>query len=264
MRVGTFNAISNGEYLQWKPGLGKLVELGRQPSARHMSTVAGFEKADQGLLPFSVDPSQGQLLSLLIQTPSARERVDQGGPIGYTIIALGLAAGLLGLVRWAYMVLVGTRVGAQKKTREATQSNPLGRILSVYDDNADADPEGLALKLDEAILRESTKLDRYLWAVKVVSVIAPLMGLLGTVTGMIQTFQAITLYGTGDPKLMAGGISEALVTTMLGLFVAIPLVFLHAMVSTGAKKIVDVLEEQSAGLIAQRAETRSGERDGPA
>ena len=114
--------------------------------------------------------------------------------------------------------------------------------------------ETLELKLDEAILSESASLDKLLWAVKVVSVVAPLMGLLGTVTGMIRTFQAITLFGTGDPKMMASGISEALVTTMLGLFVAIPLVLLHAIVANTSKGVVEVLEEQAAGLIARRAE----------
>ncbi len=84
--------------------------------------------------------------------------------------------------------------------------------------------------------------------------IAPLLGLLGTVTGMIQTFQAITLFGAGDPKMMAGGISEALVTTMLGLTIAIPLVLLYDTLSNSTRRIIDVLDEQSAGLIAARSE----------
>jgi biopolymer transport protein ExbB len=127
-------------------------------------------------------------------------------------------------------------------------------VVAVYEENRSTDIETLELKLDEAILRESAKLDRFLWAVKVVSVVAPLMGLLGTVTGMIRVFTTITLVGTGDPKMMASGISEALVTTMLGLLVAIPLVLIHAFVSSGAKEIVGVLEEQSAGMVARQAE----------
>ena len=82
--------------------------------------------------------------------------------------------------------------------------------------------------------------------------LCPLFGLLGTVTGMIRTFQSITLFGAGDPRMMAGGISEALVTTMLGLVTAIPLVLLHAALANNTKKIVDTLDEQSAGLIAQQ------------
>jgi biopolymer transport protein ExbB len=134
------------------------------------------------------------------------------------------------------------------------EDNALARVVAVGEANGGADTETLELKLDEAILKESGEFDRYLWVIKAVSVVAPLMGLLGTVTGMIETFQVITLFGTGDPKLMAGGISEALVTTMLGLVVAIPLLLLHAALSSNAKLIIDVLEERAAGLVATRAE----------
>jgi len=132
--------------------------------------------------------------------------------------------------------------------------NPLGRVLGVYEQNRELDTETLELKLDEVVMRESSKLERFIWVVKAVSVVAPLLGLLGTVTGMIQTFQAITLFGAGDPKMMAGGISEALVTTMLGLTTAIPLVLLHSTLANSTRRIVEVLDEQSAGLIAARAE----------
>ena len=152
------------------------------------------------------------------------------------------------------LVAAGRKVAAQKKSDEIRDTNPLGRVLGVYEQNKTADVETLELKLDEVIMRESAGLQKLLWAVKVVSVVAPLMGLLGTVTGMIRTFQAITLFGTGDPKMMASGISEALVTTMLGLYVAIPLVLLHALVSNTSKGVVEILEEQAAGLIAKRAE----------
>jgi biopolymer transport protein ExbB len=150
----------------------------------------------------------------------------------------------------------GRKVAEQKKSDRVSDNNPLGRVLGIYEANRTSDVETLELKLDEVIMRESASLDKMLWAVKVVSVVAPLMGLLGTVTGMIRTFQAITLFGTGDPKMMASGISEALVTTMLGLYVAIPLVLLHALVSNTSKGVVEILEEQAAGLIARRAEQR--------
>ena len=104
------------------------------------------------------------------------------------------------------------------------------------------------------MLKEIPKINRGLLMVKVISVVAPLAGLLGTVTGMIKTFQVITLYGAGDPKLMAGGISQALVTTVLGLVVAIPMVLLHTVLSGRAKRLVNILEEQSAGLIAEHSE----------
>ena len=130
----------------------------------------------------------------------------------------------------------------------------LGRVLKIYNENPSADVESLELKLGEAILKEMPPLQRGILFIKVISVVAPLMGLLGTVTGMINTFQAITLFGTGDPRTMAGGISQALVTTVLGLVVAIPTVLLHTIVSGRSKSITQVLQEQSAGLVARRAE----------
>ena len=168
------------------------------------------------------------------------------GPIGWLILMLALP------VLW--VTIASRRVNAQRQSDDPSPGNALGRILSIYEENREADPETLELKLDEAVLRESSKLDRFHWVVKTISVIAPLLGLLGTVTGMIQTFQSITLFGTGDPKMMAGGISEALVTTMLGLMTAIPLVLLSDMLSNSTRRILDVLDEQSAGLIATRSE----------
>jgi biopolymer transport protein ExbB len=126
--------------------------------------------------------------------------------------------------------------------------------MSVYTDNKDIDIETLELKLDEAILRESAPLETGLNFIKVLYVVAPLLGLLGTVVGMIATFQMITLFGTGDPRMMAGGISTALVTTVLGLVVAIPLTLLHAFLQGKSKALIQILEEQAAGIIARLAE----------
>jgi biopolymer transport protein ExbB len=252
IRVGGFNAVSNGKYLILENG--KLQELPRQPVGTYLDTVAPFESATVGMARIAIDPSRGSILKVLIETPDARERVEQGGIVGYTIILLGAMAGVLAIVRWLIVSVAARKVMAQKGREEVDRNNPLGRILGVYEDNKATDVETLELKLDEVIMKETSNLQRLLWAVKVVSVVAPLMGLLGTVTGMIQTFQAITLFGTGDPKMMASGISEALVTTMLGLIVAIPLVLLHAMVANSSKSVIQILEEQAAGLIARRAE----------
>ena len=151
--------------------------------------------------------------------------------------------------------IVNRRVASQVKSPDAPKSdNPLGRVLAVYEDNPSANTETLELKLSEAVLKETKGLNRSLMFLKVIAVVAPLLGLLGTVTGMIVTFQAITLFGTGDPKLMAGGISQALVTTVLGLCVAIPTVFLHTMASVRSRRITQVLEEQATGLVAERSE----------
>ena len=258
IRAGVFSAVSGGRYVLWEidaAGVGKLRDLVKQPPARYLNTVSGFERSTDGMARLAVDPSRGSLLSLLIETPSSIERIQQGKAVGYVIITLGVIAGALGIVRWLIMTVVARRVAAQRKSDTPNKGNPLGRVLSVYDENRDADAETLELRLDEAVLRETARLERFLWLVKVVSVVAPLLGLLGTITGMIQTFQAITLFGAGDPKMMAGGISQALVTTMLGLTVAIPLVLLHALVANSTKHIVDVLDEQSAGLIATKAES---------
>jgi biopolymer transport protein ExbB len=253
-RVGVFSVLMNGRYLAWESRDQQLRELTRQPPGRHLGTVAPFERQEEGFAPLSLDPSQGALLAALIETPSPTERVQQGGSVGYVIIGLGVMAGVLGLVRWVAISITTRRVAAQRNDERPDSGNPLGRVLAVYEANAMSDTETLELRLDEVVLRETAHLERFLWLVKVVSVVAPLLGLLGTVTGMIQTFQAITLFGAGDPKMMAGGISEALVTTMLGLVTAIPLVLLHATLANSTRRITDTLDEQSAGLIALRSE----------
>ena len=252
IRVGGFNALSEGVYLIYEES--KLQELPKQPAGTYLDTVSRFESATGDMARLAVDPSGGAILKVLIQTPGFIERIKLGGGVGYAIIVLGLLAGTLAIVRWVIVFGTGRKVAVQKKSDRVSDGNPLGRVLGIYEANRTTDVETLELKLDEVIMRESASLDKMLWAVKVVSVVAPLMGLLGTVTGMIRTFQAITLFGTGDPKMMASGISEALVTTMLGLYVAIPLVLLHALVSNTSKGVVEILEEQAAGLIARRAE----------
>jgi len=257
-RIGAFNVISNGKYLQFVPETGRLIELGQQPQQRYLDKVIGLEAASAGAMPFGVDPSRGQILSLLVQAPDLRERIDQGGVVGYVIIGLGCLALLIALERFLTLTFTGLRVSAQARKPDQPGRNPLGRILRVYHDNPKTDVETLELKLSEAILKETPKINRMLMFLKIIAVVAPLLGLLGTVTGMIITFQAITLFGTGDPKLMAGGISQALVTTVLGLCVAIPTVLMHTLVASRARRVNQVLEEQATGMIAQHAERQHG------
>ena len=254
IRAGPFTAISNGGYLLWDPVKQTLGELSRQPPSKYLDTVGGFESATSGYAKLAVDPSKGALLNALLDTPSPVERVNQGGYVGRVIITLGLGSLLVGIWRWLVISTASRKVRAQQKNNASNRNNPLGRILALSENEAGIGSESLELRLDEAVLKETSELERYLWLVKTVSVVAPLLGLLGTVTGMIQTFQAITLFGAGDPKMMAGGISEALVTTMLGLITAIPLVLLYDTLSNSASRIIDVLDQQSAGLIAARAE----------
>jgi biopolymer transport protein ExbB len=254
VRIGTFNLISNGEYVSYDIENGIIKELARQPASRFVDSTGELGAATSGFVPFGLDPTRGQLLSLQVQVPTLEERVHQGGTPGYVIIALGIIALLLSAERFTTLNIVASRVRAQMKSAKANLNNPLGRVLAVYQDNLSIDAETLQLKLDEAILKEQPALQARISFIKIISMVAPLLGLLGTVIGMIVTFQAITLFGTGDPKTMAGGISQALITTVLGLVVAIPTVLLHSIVQSRSSGVMHILTEQSAGLIAEHAE----------
>ena len=192
---------------------------------------------------------------MLIQTPTFMERIGQGGIVGYIILVLGAVAAVVAIYRFILLMMISASVTAQKRnTSKPDTSNPLGRVLQVYHQNRNIDLESLELRLGEAVLKETPKLNRFNTMLKVIAVVAPLLGLLGTVTGMIITFQAITLFGAGDPKMMAGGISQALVTTVEGLCVAIPTVLLHTIVSGRSKALVETLEEQATGMVAEFSE----------
>ncbi len=258
VRIGVYNLITGDRFLKYNtedPSQAFIEELARQPQDRFRNMALALYEASPGeVVGTAVDPSRGSLLGLLIQAPSLRERIDQGGVVGYVIIVLGVIGLLIAVWRLLYLSGVGAGIRKQLKSDAPSEKNPLGRILKVYDENADTDTETLELKLDEAILREAPNLEKWQGGIKVLAAVAPLLGLLGTVTGMIATFQAITLFGTGDPKLMAGGISQALVTTVLGLCVAIPLVLLHSWVAGRSRGLIEILEEQTAGIIARKAE----------
>jgi biopolymer transport protein ExbB len=255
IRIGDFNLAANGKYFVYSAETGRVEELVRQPSSRYTGTIDDLESAAPGeIVAFGIDPSRGQLLRIMINAPGWVERFDQGGPVGYFIAFMGMIGLALVLERTVYLSGVAKKVRASIKSGAASSNNPLGRVLTVYANNKNVDVETLELKLDEAILKETPALERFLTLIKMISAVAPLFGLLGTVIGMIATFQAITLFGTGDPQLMAGGISQALVTTVLGLLVAIPILFLHSLVAGMSKGVIHILEEQSAGIIASHAE----------
>ncbi len=259
VRVGPWTAFDRkGNFLGYLPDDERYRVLGRQPQARFLDLGDNIVDGDKGdIVKGAIDPSRGAILSLLIQTPGLSERIGQGGVVGYIILGL-LAVGLvLSIERIFRLTITARAVNAQAKDVDnPNESNPLGRVLNAYHSNKSADVETLELKLDDAILKELPSLERGINFIKLLSSVAPLLGLLGTVTGMIVTFQAITLFGTGDPKLMAGGISQALVTTVLGLTAAIPLVLLHSVAQTRSRSIQQILDEQSAGLIAERAESK--------
>jgi len=254
VRVGLFNVVSDGKYLEYVPETGRLVELQRQPAGRYTGRADDLQDATGGVNSFAVDPTRGQLLALLVQSPSLMERIAQGKEVGYVIIALGILGLVLAIWRLLALSATTAKVNHQTRNLDKAGNNPLGRVLKIAIDNPNSDVESLELKLGEAILKETPKFNSMLSFLKIISVVAPLLGLLGTVTGMIITFQAITLYGAGDPKLMAGGISTALVTTVLGLVVAIPMVFLHTLVQARAKRLTQILQEEAAGMLSERAE----------
>lgn len=254
VRVGPFALVADGKYLEYNGVTSTVSELIRQPADRYGDSAAALQNSNGELVEFGLDPTGGSILGLLVQAPNLQERIEQGGTVGYIILIVGAFGLLLALERLITLTLIRTKVNSQLKSSEIKDNNPLGRVLKVREKYPQADTEALELHLTEAILGEIPKLSRNLTIIKIISVVAPLMGLLGTVTGMINTFQAITLFGTGDPKLMAGGISTALVTTVLGLVVAIPMTLLYAMLNTRSKNIVFVLQEQASGVIAERAE----------
>lgn len=259
VRVGAFNVVRNGNFLAFDGLNGTLQVLPRQPPGRLRALAADLQEATAGPMPMAVDPTRGQLLGLLIQTPDLAERIRQGSYVGYVIIGMGLVGIAIALWRLIFLYAVRRRVHIQLARREADEGNPLGRIFAAFDANRGLELEALSLRLDEAVMRETPALERWQGILKVFAALAPLLGLLGTVVGMIVTFQQLTLFGTGDPKLMAGGISQALMTTVLGLIVAIPLVLLYSMVSSISRSLTDLLEEQSVGLAARRAAQDAGE-----
>ncbi len=259
VRIGNFQLLSDGMYLEFLQQGEKMAELTRQPAGGLQAAAMTLQGSTDGFTRVGIDPtgpSGGSFLSALINSPSLVERWHQGQLVGYIISAVGAFAMLLAI--WRFIVLAGisSKVNAQLKSTTANTNNPLGRVLKVAEDNKGLDGETLELKLEEATLKERPAIESGLNLLKIISMVAPLLGLLGTVTGMIITFQAITIFGAGDPKAMAGGISGALVTTVLGLVVAIPTVLMHTLVNGRAKRVLHILEEQTAGIIAENAESK--------
>ena len=257
-RIGTFNLLSDDDrYLQYAVETGRTTvkEMTRQPSGKYTDMIADYNMTVSDYSELALDPTRGALLAKLVQSKSLGEHYESGGTVGI-IITIVLIFGLLIVIeRFVTLTMLGSKI--KQQVRNSTPGpNPLGRIMAVYLANRNNDIENLELKLDEAVLRELPRFERGITFVKVLAAVSPLLGLFGTVTGMIATFQSITLFGTSDPKLMAGGISTALMTTVLGLISAIPLIIAHSVIATKSKRLIQILEEESVGLIAQHAEKR--------
>ncbi len=261
LRIGVFTAATtDGTRFVEVSDEGRLVAFASQPGGAYRANMAALISASEGeVVRAPVDPTKGDLFAIFGQQVSLAERLEQGGPVGFIIFWIILPFGAaLGLFKIVSQFLEGNKMRSSAKTKTAGTGNPLARVFDIYETHRNDDIETLELKLDEQILRETPKIERGNDIVKVLAAVAPLLGLLGTVVGMIVVFTAITNYGTGDPKIMAGGISTALVTTVLGLVAAIPLLLLSAVASSIARGNQQILDEQAAGLVAERAERSSG------
>lgn len=256
-RVGVFNIVAQGKYLRYVPETGQLIAPQGQPSPRFQRLAENMEKNTSGVAMMPLDPTRGALLALLMQRPSLTERLRQGGLIGYLILSLGAMALFLVIERFAVLVSTHRKMRRQMNSPMASLDNPLGRLRMVERNNPKDNPDTLGLKLDQAIMKEIPRIRRLLPTLAVIATAAPLLGLLGTVAGMIETFQSMTLFGAGDPKLVAGGISLALVATALGLLVAIPILLLHSLLHGLSNRLIHTLEEEIAAIIARREEQSS-------
>ena len=256
LRIGTFNLVGEQGYLIYNDSNKTIEPLGRQPEGYQVSSVQELRNASSGFVAAYVDPSRGTILNLFKQKATLMERYHAGSYVGYIITIMLVIGLLIGVFKIVQLTLIGSKMRAQLNSIDSPQNtNPLGRILTVYHANKKADTETLELKLDEAILKELPSIDSGINIIKIFAAIAPLLGLLGTVLGMIATFQQITLFGTGDPRIMAGSISMALVTTAQGIIAALPLILMHSVVAGRSKSIVHILDEQTAGVIASHAES---------
>jgi len=265
VRVGGFIAMSRGQYLSYLPSVGSLGVLSRQPPAELTELASALEQAQSGYARAAVDPSRGVLLAMLVQRPNLRERIEHGEAVGYVIIAVGVIGALAALYQTFF--LIRTRLAVRRQLAridQPTPDNPLGRVLSAVEAgrlSLDEDAEVVELRISEAVLREVPRLERFQAFLRLAVAAGPLLGLIGTVIGMIITFQSITESGSSDPRLMANGISQAMIATVLGLGIAVPLLFVNAGLASMSRSLVQILDEQSTGLLAESLE-KTRERAG--
>ncbi|HHF3166719.1 TPA: MotA/TolQ/ExbB proton channel family protein [Vibrio diabolicus] len=250
VRLGSMALLDDTGYVKWNGQRGDAVNYLRQPESGPTANTISSGDIDA----LVIDPSRGILLEQLANSPTLADRLNAGGVVGKIILGL-LAIGLLiALVRGASLMISRQKIMKQLKTPAQPGDNPLGRVLAVYQKDKHRSVEALELRLLEAVVDEQNHLEKGLSMLKLLAALAPMLGLLGTVTGMIETFQVITQFGNGDPKVMAGGISMALVTTVLGLVSAMPLLLAHNVLSSQAENIRSILEKQGIGLVAEQAE----------
>jgi biopolymer transport protein ExbB len=260
VRVGSFTAISDGEFLNYLPSIKSFTVFTRQPDGKFTSIAADFEDETEGYNEMVIDPTRGVLLGLFVQRPTWVERISHGEAVGYVIILVGVIGAILAIWQFLYLLKVGAAVRRQlKDTSRPVTDNPLGRVLATFKGDGsriEEDAEIVELRISEAVLREVPILERFQSFLRLAVAAGPLLGLVGTVIGMIITFQAITESGSGDPKLMAAGISAAMIATVLGLGIAVPLLFMNAALTARSRAIIQILDEQSAGMLAESLEAK--------
>jgi len=265
VRIGSFLAVSEGRYLNYLPTQRSLTVLPRQLSREFAEAAQRLQEARSGYVRAAVDPTRGVLLALYVERPTIVERIEQGELVGYVILAVGLCGALAAIFQFLYLLKVRFAVRRQlAHITQPTDNNPLGRVLLAFrgdPDKIEEDAEVAELRISEAVLREVPRIERFQAFLRLAVAAGPLLGLVGTVVGMIITFQSITESGSSDPKLMAAGIGQAMIATVLGLGIAIPLLFANAGLATMSRQIVTTLEEQSAGLLAESIEAKRGSEE---
>jgi len=258
IRVGPFTAMSNGKFLSYLPTLRTFEVLPRQLPSRFMSIANRFASATSGYAEAVVDSARGVLTGLYVERPTFAERIKLGQEVGYVIITVGVLGAIAFVFQLIHLVLVRMAVSRQLRNLDRPSSNnPLGRVLLAFKGDKtriEDDADVAELRITEAVLKEVPKLERFQAFLRLAVAAGPLLGLIGTVWGMILTFQSINESGSSDPKLMATGIGQAMIATVLGLGIAIPLLFAGALLSTLSKAVVQILDEQSAGMLAESIE----------
>ena len=249
MRIGVFNSVSNGDYLNLVAEQNLLEYLAKQPERSIRRSVKKLQNSDDYREVF-IDPTRGSLLTKLIDRDTWLERINAGGFVGYVIIIILVLGLTMGVLRFKFLDNESKSINKELETNNFSEESILGKLNSIYSQYSGNNPEDLESQLEDILAKATPPLEKNLSVIKLLAAVAPLLGLLGTVIGMIETFQAITLFGTGDPKLMAGGISQALVTTMLGLIAAVPLLFVHNILDSRSRAISQIYEEQAIGLLA--------------
>ncbi|MDB9959768.1 MotA/TolQ/ExbB proton channel family protein [Gammaproteobacteria bacterium] len=249
MRIGVFNSVSNGDYLNLVAEQNLLEYLAKQPERSIRRSVKKLQNSDDYREVF-IDPTRGSLLTKLIDRDTWLERINAGGFVGYVIIIILILGLTMGVLRFKFLDEESKSINKELETNNFSEDSILGKLNSIYSKYSGNNPEDLESQLEDILAKATPPLEKNLSVIKLLAAVAPLLGLLGTVIGMIETFQAITLFGTGDPKLMAGGISQALVTTMLGLIAAVPLLFVHNILDSRSRAISQIYEEQAIGLLA--------------